>query len=292
VRDAQASWSRKSAASGRAASRGATFARFAPRPCPARGAPAHVKEFFPAAFGAGAGIDLQQHPSARNCESRNGLPSSAAVRRRRWRGFDQLTVIQPRLRLPYEVGEPGATVGAAQSARMTNAMRLPRRRSSVAPGIGSLEAESDIEMRQAPQRIPLQRVAAMPIHAVSDAPIRARGRPERRSSARSRTAEARARAASPPAPAPGSGAKDPKPLRGELDEAPARRTAMPSIVCTFSGVGTEQPGALPAAIQPRLTRTWSSRFELQRGQHVIAGSTVQTLLSRRSAARRRNGRAR
>src|SRR4029077_11201407 len=49
---------------------------------------------------------------------------------------------------------------------MTNAMRLPRRRFSIAPGIGSLEAESDIEDGgKRRKRIPLQRVAAMPIHA-------------------------------------------------------------------------------------------------------------------------------
>src|ERR1700693_2436406 len=57
-------------------------------------------------------------------------------------------------------------MGAAQSARTTNAMRLPRRRSSVARGIGSLEAESDIEDGgKRRKRIPLQGVAAMPIHA-------------------------------------------------------------------------------------------------------------------------------
>src|SRR5438309_6024489 len=45
-------------------------------------------------------------------------------------------------------------------------MRLPRRRSSVAPGIGSLEAESDIEDGgKRRKRIPLQRVAAMPVNA-------------------------------------------------------------------------------------------------------------------------------
>src|SRR5258708_28142144 len=49
---------------------------------------------------------------------------------------------------------------------MANAMRLPRRRSSVAPGIGSLEAESDIEdCGKGRKRIPLQRIAAMPIDA-------------------------------------------------------------------------------------------------------------------------------
>src|SRR6266436_752384 len=48
---------------------------------------------------------------------------------------------------------------------MTNAMRLPRLRSSVAPGIGSLEAESDIEDGGKRRKgIPLQRVAAVPIH--------------------------------------------------------------------------------------------------------------------------------
>src|SRR5947208_15114824 len=49
---------------------------------------------------------------------------------------------------------------------MTNAMRLPRRRASVAPGIGSLEAESGIEDGgKRRKRIPLQRVAAVPIDA-------------------------------------------------------------------------------------------------------------------------------
>src|SRR5256714_6450980 len=49
---------------------------------------------------------------------------------------------------------------------MTSAVRLPRSRSSVAPGIGSLEAESDIrDWGEGRKRIPLQRVAAMPIDA-------------------------------------------------------------------------------------------------------------------------------
>src|SRR5438552_9656895 len=49
---------------------------------------------------------------------------------------------------------------------MTSAMRLPRSRSSVAPGTGSLEAESDIEhCGKRRKRIPLQRIAAMPIDA-------------------------------------------------------------------------------------------------------------------------------
>src|SRR5467141_3682073 len=49
---------------------------------------------------------------------------------------------------------------------MTSAMRLPRVRSSVISGFGSLEAESDIEdCGKRRKRIPLQRIAAMPIDA-------------------------------------------------------------------------------------------------------------------------------
>src|SRR5258706_264556 len=49
---------------------------------------------------------------------------------------------------------------------MPNAMRLPRRRPSVASGTGSLEAENDIENGgKRRERIPLQGVAAMPLEA-------------------------------------------------------------------------------------------------------------------------------
>src|SRR5437660_11892429 len=47
---------------------------------------------------------------------------------------------------------------------MTRAMRLPRRGSSVRPGIDAPEAEGDIEdCGKRRKRIPLQRVAVMPI---------------------------------------------------------------------------------------------------------------------------------
>ncbi len=62
---------------------------------------AHVSEFFPAAFGAGGGIDLQQHPPAAQLRE----PERAAVQAPQFRvgngaGLDQLAVIQPRPRLP------------------------------------------------------------------------------------------------------------------------------------------------------------------------------------------------
>src|SRR5712691_2526669 len=152
-------------------------------------------------------------------------------------------------------------MGAAQSARTTNAMRLPRRRSSVAPGIGSLEAESDIEDGgKRRKRIPLQRVAAMPIHAgIGTLPFareavlsvarlldHERLKPEPEPlllPLRHQVLAQRSEAA--------SGASSMKRRLGA--------TAMPSIVCTFSGVGTAgSRERSPAAIQPRLTRTWSS----------------------------------
>src|SRR6267378_718367 len=73
---------------------------------------AHVKEFFSAAFGAGAGIDLQQHPSAAQLrESERAAVQAPQFGVGDGAGFDQLAVVQPRLRLPYEVGEPGRDGG-------------------------------------------------------------------------------------------------------------------------------------------------------------------------------------
>src|SRR5260221_12563652 len=49
---------------------------------------------------------------------------------------------------------------------MANATRLPRRRSSVASGTGSLEAENHIQNGgKRRERVPLQGVAAMPLDA-------------------------------------------------------------------------------------------------------------------------------
>jgi len=83
--------SRKSAASGGAPSARSTFARFARRPSPARGAPGACKGVFSAAFGAGAGIDLQQHPAAAQLRE----PERTAVQAPKFgvgdgAGFDQL----------------------------------------------------------------------------------------------------------------------------------------------------------------------------------------------------------
>src|SRR6266705_2533281 len=116
---------------------------------------------------------------------------------------------------------------------MANAIRLPRRRSSAAPGIGSLEAESDIEDGgKRRKRIPLQRVAAIPIHA-------------------------------------------------GIGTLPFAREAVLSVarLLVLRGRDRRQPGALagrdPAAVDEDVE---FAAFELQRCQHVIAGSTVQHLV--------------
>ena len=62
---------------------------------------AHVEEFFSARFGASAGVDLQQYPFAVQLRE----PKRAAVQAPQFgvgddTCFDQLAVIQPRLRLP------------------------------------------------------------------------------------------------------------------------------------------------------------------------------------------------
>ena len=62
---------------------------------------AHVEEFLAASFGAGAGVDLQQYPSPAQLRE----PEWAAVQAPKFgvrdgARFDQLAVIQPRLRLP------------------------------------------------------------------------------------------------------------------------------------------------------------------------------------------------
>src|SRR5712672_66493 len=144
---------------------------------------------------------------------------------------------------------------------MTNAMRLPRRRSSVASGIGSLEAENDIENGgKRRERVPLQGVAAMPLDArvgafpIADQTVlrfaglldheRLKPEPEplllplRHQVLAQRT---RSRFGS------------------ELDEAPARhhRNALDRLR-VLRGRDRGQRGALARGDQPRLTRTWSS----------------------------------
>src|SRR6266581_409957 len=165
---------------------------------------------------------------------------------------------------------------------MAKAMRLPRRRSSAAPGIGSLEAESDIEDGgKRRKRIPLQRVAAIPIHAgIGTLPFareavlsvarlldHERLKPEPESlllqlrhqvlaqSTRSR-------------------------FGSELDEARARhhRDALYRLH-VLRRRDRRQPGALagrdPAAVDEDME---FAAFELQRCQHMIAGRAVQDLV--------------
>src|SRR5258708_31727982 len=165
---------------------------------------------------------------------------------------------------------------------MANAMRLPRRRSSVVPGIGSLEAESDIEdCGKRRKRIPLQRVAAMPIDAgIGTLPL-AGG-----------AVISAARLLDQERLKPG-----PEPLLlslrhqvlaqrtrsrfgSELEKAPARRhrDALDRLH-GLRGRDRREPGALagrdPAAVDEDVEL---APFELQRRQHVIAGSTVQHLV--------------
>src|SRR5712692_4078324 len=167
---------------------------------------------------------------------------------------------------------------------MTSAMRLPRRRAaSVARGTGSLEAEDDIENRgEYRKRIPLQRVAAMPIDAgIGTLPF---ARESVLSVARLLDHERLK-----PEPEPLL-----LPLRhqvlaqrtrsrfgSELDEAPARRhrDALDRLH-GLRGRDRRQPGALagrdPAAVDEDVELP--AAFELQRCEHVIAGSTVQHLV--------------
>src|SRR6266704_3542501 len=166
---------------------------------------------------------------------------------------------------------------------MANAIRLPRRRSSAAPGIGSLEAESAIQDGgKRRQRIPLQRIAAMPIDAgIGTLPF---AREAVLGVARLLDHEGLK-----PEPEPLL-----LPLRhqvlaqrtrsrfgSELDEAPARRhrDALDRLH-GFRGRDRRQPGALaghdPAAVDEDVELL--AAFELQRCQHVIAGSTVQHLV--------------
>src|SRR6266704_2490993 len=166
---------------------------------------------------------------------------------------------------------------------MTNAMRLPRRRSSAAPGIGSLEAESDIEDGgKRRKRIPLQRVAAIPVHAsIGTLPF---AREAVLSVARLLDHE---RLKPEPEPlllplrnqvlAQGTRSR----FGGELDEAPARRHRDAfDRLHVLRGRDRRQPGTLagrdPAAVDEDVELP--AAFELQRCEHVIAGSTVQHLV--------------
>src|SRR5467141_4348076 len=166
---------------------------------------------------------------------------------------------------------------------MTNAMRLPRRRSSVAPGIGSLEAESDIEDGgKRRKRIPLQRVAAMPIHAgIGTFPF---AREAVLSVARLLDHERLKPEAEPlllPLRHQVLAQRTRSPFGSELDEAPARRhrDALDRLQSLW-GRDRRQPGALagrdPAAVDEDVALL--AAFELQRRQDVIAGGTVQHLV--------------
>src|ERR1700704_5193483 len=166
---------------------------------------------------------------------------------------------------------------------MTNAMRLPRRRSSVVPGTGALEAENDIKNGgKRRERVPLQGVAAMPLDArvgafpVADQTVlrvaglldheRLKREPEplllrfRHQVLAQRT---RSRFGS------------------ELDEAPARRhrDALDRLR-VLRGRDRRQHGALargdPATVDEDVELLIA--FELERRQHVIAGNTVQHLV--------------
>src|SRR2546426_497019 len=165
---------------------------------------------------------------------------------------------------------------------MTNAMRLPRRRSSVAPGIGSLEAESDIEDGgKRRKRIPLQRRAAVPIHAgIGRFPF---AREAVLSVARLLDHERLKPEPEPlllPLQHQVLAQRTRSPFGSELDEAPARchRDALDRLQSLW-GRDRGQPGALagrdPAAVDEDVEL---ATFELQRCQHVIAGSAVQHLV--------------
>src|SRR6266851_4493935 len=166
---------------------------------------------------------------------------------------------------------------------MANAMRLPRRRSSVAPGTGSLEAENDIENGgKRRERVPLQGVAAMPLDArVGAFPIA--------DQTVLRVAGLLDHERLKPEPEPLL-----LPLRhqvlaqgtrscfgSELDEAPARRhrDALDRLR-VLQGRDRRQRGALargdPAAVDEDVELL--AAFKLERRQHVIAGSTVQHLV--------------
>src|SRR5882724_7998868 len=161
---------------------------------------------------------------------------------------------------------------------MTNAMRLPRRRSSVVSGTGSLEAENDIENGgKRRERVPLQGIAAMPLDArVGALPIA--------DQTVLRVAGLLDHERLKPEPEPLL-----LPLRhqvlaqrtrsrfgSELDEAPARRhrDALDRLQ-VLRGRDLRQPGALagrdPAAVDEDVE---FAPFELQRRQHVIAGNAL------------------
>src|SRR6266480_4206368 len=166
---------------------------------------------------------------------------------------------------------------------MTSAMRLPRVRSSVISGFGSLEAESDIEdCGKGRKRIPRQRIAAMPIDAgIGTLPF---AREAVIGGARLLDHERLK-----PEPQPLL-----LPLRHqvlaqrtrsrfgrELDEAPARRHR--DALDRLHGLRSRdhrQPGALagrdPAAVDEDVEVL--AAFELERGEHVIAGGAVEHLV--------------
>src|SRR4029077_14203420 len=165
---------------------------------------------------------------------------------------------------------------------MTNAMRLPRRRFSIAPGVGSLEAESDIEDGgKRRKRIPLQRVAAMPIHAgIGTLPFareavldvarlldHERLKPE---------PQALLLAFRHQVLAQGTRSR----FGSELDESSARHDGCPLDRLQAFGCGNgRKPRAVsgrdPAAVDEDVE---FAAFELQRCQHVIAGRAVQDLV--------------
>src|SRR5712664_3568734 len=165
---------------------------------------------------------------------------------------------------------------------MTSAMRLPRRRSSVAPGIGSLEAESDIEDGgKRRKRIPMQSVAAMPVHAgIGTLPFT---REAVLSVARLLDHERLKPEPEPlllPLRHQVLAQRTRSPFGRELDEAPARRhrDALDRLQ-VLRGRDLRQPGALagrdPAAVDEDVEL---APFELQRRQHVIAGNALQNLV--------------
>src|SRR5260370_25146998 len=168
---------------------------------------------------------------------------------------------------------------------MTSATRLPRRRAaSVARGTGLLEAEDDIENRgERRERIPLQRVAAMPLDArVGALPFARKAvlrvarlldheglKPEREPLFLALEHEVLAQ---------GTGSR----LRSQLDEAAARHhgDALDRLHA-LRGRDRRQPGALacgdPAAVDED-EDVKIAPLERKRRQHVIARDTAQHLV--------------
>ena len=152
---------------------------------------AHVEELLAAALDADSRIDQQHHPFAAQLRKPEGAaieaPQPGIGKRVR---LDQLAVVQPGLRRPDEISEPGRDRGRgakreddernapAAAARGFSRDRLARsrgrhRESRRGPRTNTTAARSCDAARR-PCR---------------SAPIRAQGRPARRSSARSRRAE-------------------------------------------------------------------------------------------------------